>query len=390
MNRSVVIRLIHRLKICSRADLAKATGLKQATITNIVSDLIEAGFVDETGIIEGEKGRRSIGIKLNTSEYKVIGVRLARKYISISVFDMDGTQYYIKQEPIDTLAGPGSAFQKIKELVKCVLKDLKNSTIPGIGLAIPGPFFRKEGRIVLMTEFPGWEHIMIEDEIHSEFGIPIYIEHDANCGVLAEWWYGPHHRDVGTMIYIAAGQGIGTGIMIDGKIYRGSLGTAGEAGHMSIAYDGPKCECGSKGCLELYCSTLAMMKDASNELHKYPNSILNNGISVKSILSALDGKDELAQKVFKKAAWFLGFGLCSLINIYNPDVMIIGDELSQAGSELLDILDDTVRTHVLKDIYKNTKLEISTLPNDSVLMGAGALVIDKVLQNPASMLYFNK
>lgn len=382
MNRSLVIRLLHRMKLCSRADLAKKTGLKQATITNIISDLIKYGLVYETGIIEGEKGRRSIGISLNSTEYKVIGIRLARKYISIGLFDIGGTLYEVKEVPIDTVFGPEVAFQKMKDLIKDFITRVNKGTVIGIGLGIPGPFYRSEGRIVLMTEFPGWERILIQDEIQSLFGMPVYVEHDANCGVLAEWWYGPHHRDHVTMIYIAAGQGIGAGVIIDGRLYRGSLGTAGEIGHMSIAYDGSKCQCGNSGCLEMYCSTIVLINEIRKELKNNPDSILNRECSMKTIAEAIKSGDKLAEKAVFKVAELLGVGLANIVNAYNPDVIIIGDDLIQVGQPLLDIVRKTVKERTLPDINKSLKIELSSFECDPVLIGASALAIERILQNP--------
>lgn len=385
MNRSLIIKLLRKTQVCSRADLAKETGLKQATITNIINDLIDCGLVKETGIIDGEKGRRSIGITLNAGMYKVVGVRLTRKYFSVGLFDIAGTEYIVKTEPIDMVHGSSAAMEKMKSAIKGILEDTKD-TIIGIGVAIPGPFFKKEGRIALMTEFPGWEKISLQDEFSSTFGLPVYLEHDANVGALAEWWLGSNRRDSGTMVYIAAGQGIGAGIVIEGRVFQGALGIAGEIGHMSIAYNGPQCECGNKGCLYQYCSTTALIRDIKSELHNYPESILNKDCSLKSIFNAIETGDELSKKVFEKIAWYLGFGLVNVVNIYNPNVIIIGDEMTKAGPMFLDLIRNVVKEHVLPEIYNNLSIELSSYTNDSVLVGAGALAADRILQRPSLIL----
>lgn len=317
MNRSLVIHLLRQVKVCSRAELSKSTGLKQATITNIINDLINADLVRVTGSIIGAKGRRSIGISLNLEVYKVVGIRLSRKYISIGLFDIDGNKYSSEIVPTDMKLGSDVVLERIKEEVAKLIENINRSNILGIGIAIPGPFIKNKGNITLMAEFPGWENISIQDELESEFGLPTYLEHNANLGALAEWWLGGHTKQMGTMVYVTAGLGIGAGVIVDGKIFKGALGIAGEIGHMSISFDGPKCECGNSGCLEKYCSAIALVRDVKEELKNYPNSILQQDASLAGILEGLKANDELAKKAIKKSSWFLGFGLASILVVEN-------------------------------------------------------------------------
>lgn len=389
MNRSLIIRLLHKNGVCSRADLAKATGLKQATITNIINSFIGAGIVKETGIIEGEKGRRSIGVSLNGTDYKLIGVRLARKYLKVGLFDIEGTLYYKKKVDIKITATPEDAIIIMKSLITDILKNNDNGSILGIGVALPGPFFRQEGRIVLMTEFSGWEKINIQDELSSTFQIPVYVEHDANCGVLAEWLYGAHKNNHGTLMYVAAGQGIGAGIIVDGKLYTGTLGTAGEIGHMSISFDGPKCECGNRGCLELYCSTIALLRKIKKERINFEDSILQEDCTLNDVFDALKKEDKLAKTVVDEVVWFLSFGLASVANTLNPDTIIIGDELSNAGDYLLNSVKCNMKKLLLPQIYENIKIDLSSFDGDPILIGASALAIDSILNKP-SLLFNSK
>ncbi len=384
MNRSLVIRLLRNKQNCSRAKLAKETGLRQATITNIINDFINWGLVVETGIINGEKGRRSIGISLNNKKFRSIGVRLSRNYFSIGLFDLLGTGYSIKEEYIDASAGPDAALKKMKKTInEYIRKNLDKVRILGIGISIPGPYIKSKGRIALMTEFPGWDKILIEGELKLTSKIPIYFEHDANTGALAEWWYGYSRRAKGTLVYILAGEGIGAGIVIDGNLYRGSLGIAGEIGHTSINFNGPVCKCGNRGCLEHYCSTISLVNEAKKELPDYPKSVLNKDLSKSSIFSALKEGDELAEKLVNNATRYLGFGVVNVINTYNPDTIVIGDELTQAGAKVLEIVRNSVRMHTLPDIYKSLHIKLSSLKNDPVLLGASFLALENVLKNPS-------
>jgi N-acetylglucosamine repressor len=383
INRSLVLRLIRRFKVCSRATIAEETGLQQATISKIVSDLIGWGFLKEVGIIEGKKGRRSIGVTLNIEKYKVIGVRLTRNYYTISLFDLFGNPYNISDIKINILDGSKIALESIEKSINKIIEERTEDKIIGIGVAIPGPFLRSEGRIGLMSEFSGWENINLEEELKSISNLPVYIEHDANAGALAEWLAKPKHKMVGTMIYIAAGQGIGAGIIIDGKLFRGSLGIVGEIGHMSINYDGIQCECGLKGCLEQYCSTIAIVRQARNNLKNNPGSILNEDCTLEDISDAVSKNDKYAKEIFEKAAWYLSIGIANVVNCFNPDVIVLGDELIRFGPGLLDYLRSTVKKLILPAIYKELTIELSTFKNDPALIGAGELVIDNILHTPS-------
>jgi len=384
MNRSLLIKLLRSNNVWTRAKLAKATGLKRATISNIINDFLDWGLVIETGILYGEKNRRSIGISFNSDKYRVIGIRLSRNFFSIGFFDLAGVEYSYKLEKIDALAGPDIVLKKIiKEVANLIEKNRQQNKVIGIGIAIPGPYFRNEGRIALMTEFPGWDKISIKNKLKKAFNIPVYFEHDANAAAIAEWWYGTHSRESGTLIFIFVTEGVGSGIVIDGNLYRGNLGIAGEIGHATVKADGPKCECGNNGCLEYYCSTIALLRKVKNELINYPDSILNKDYSLNSIFSAFDSGDELANKVIKEFSKFLGYGIVNVVNSFNPDTIIIGGEIIQGGSKLLEILKNAVKEHLLPEIYNNTILEFSSLESDEVVLGASLIAINKVLQNPS-------
>lgn len=383
LNRSLVLRLIRRLKISSRAIIAKETGLKQATITNIVNDLIQWGLVRESGIIDGEKGRRSIGLTLTNKKYKVIGVKLTRKYFSIGIFDLFGSINNFENVPINRKEGAEVA---LKIMVKYINKLLNNSSgnkIIGLGLAIPGPFFKTENRIAVMSDFPGWENVNLQERMESIFGIPIFIEQDANAGVLAEWLSRPHHKLAGTMVYISVGYGVGAGIIIEGKLFYGSLGIAGEIGHMSINYKGPKCVCGFRGCLELYCSPKAIVKQARKNLKDYPNSLLNKNCNFEAIIDAVNKNDIYALKILEKVVKYLSIGIVNVVNCFNPDVIVIGDEFTRFGSIFLDYLKNEVKKFLNPTIFNNLKIELSNSKKNPSFLGAGNLVIDNILHKPS-------
>jgi len=380
MNRSLVIRLLQRFKSISRVEIAKQSGLNQATVTNIISDFLQWGLVRETGWIAGARGRRSIAVELAGENYIIIGVRLARKYFSVGIFDLSGKCYEKLEKKINLEDKAETVLRSIQDQILQQMKRYNERTIVGIGIALPGPFIKNEGHIALLTETSGWQNIEIIESLQESTGLRVFLEHDANAAVLAEWCFAQNYDVKIPIMCIMAGQGIGAGIMDKGKIFTGDLGIAGEIGHMSINYDGPKCECGNRGCLEMYCSTISIQKDIRARLQEHPESKCRKDSNISEIIEAYKSGDVLAREVVNLAAQYLGYGISSLINIINPGKIIIGDELSKAGVDFLAVILETVKQRVLPKLYDNTQIILSQLDDDTALIGTCMLVIEEALQ----------
>lgn len=380
MNRVLVLSLLRKNSITTRANLAKETGLKRATITNIINDFIKYGIVKEIGFMEGNKGRRSIGITLNGMEYRVIAIRLARQHFTIGLFDITGERYLRKKVEINFMDGSAHAMKLIKAEISKIME--KTNRVISIGFALPGPYLKSENRIAQMSDFPGWEDVNIVKEIEAEFEIPVYAEHDGNASTLAEWWFGNHCTGDAVLLNIIAGQGNGAGIIENGRLFLGGHGVAGELGHTSIAFDGPKCECGNRGCLDLYCSSILLLRNIKEGLKNYPESILNNcELTKDNVANAVQQGDELAVMEVQKAAAYLSYGIVNAINTYDPDIIVVGDEMSKIGGNiLLRTIKNNIQKRVLPSIYKNLEIKLSTL-DDPILQGAMTVAVDNAFQH---------
>ena len=381
INRTILLRLMKKYEMCSRADLAKNSGLQPATVTNIVNDFIDWGLVKETGIINGNKGRRSIGLVLNAEDYVVLGVRITRTYTQIGMFDLVGNVLADTRISLDRMEGPQSALKKIVRKVNEMVNLDNGKKKLAIGVAVPGPYFPDEGKMHKLTEFPGWDDVSINEILCQSIDIPVIIDHDANAGAFAEWWISGNENFHGTTIYLAVGEGIGAGIVTNGGLFRGSYGTAGEIGHASIAFDGPKCECGNRGCLTMYASVLQMMRDIKEKRDDYPDTVLKEEFSFKDVVKAVKAQDELACAELKKISRYLAFGIINIICAYSPDEIIIGDQMSIFGDTLIEEIRKIVNQHTIARFSELTKIKTSELENDSAFLGAGALAIDYVLKN---------
>lgn len=379
MNRYLIIKLLMQLGVCSRVELSKLSGLKQATITNIINDFIKIGLVSEIGSKNGIKGRRSIAISLNSDKYKFIGVRLTRKYISIGLFDIIGKCYFIKKYKFDLNDGVKNTLYIIENAVYDLINQYKNDNIIAIGITLPGPFIRTTG-IISVNEFPGWEKILVEDYFKNIFKIPVFFEHDAKAGVMACWHLNKYSSTNKTFAYIIAGHGIGVGLIVDGKLIRGATGTFGEIGHTSIDFDGPLCQCGNRGCLENYCSTISLYKRINKRLSLGYKSVLELDFEFQDIVSAYKNKDILVVEEVNKSIEYFSIGIVNLVNFINPDIIVIGDEMVHFGDDFLNMLKENVKSKVISDLYNNLEIRLGSEDNDEVLMGASIIAIETILR----------
>lgn len=376
MNRTLIMKLLREQGLCSRANLAKLSGLKKATVTYIVNDFISWGCVKETGLMQGEKGRRSIGITLAEDSYYVIGIRLARRNFKIGLFSINGSLIDMKQRQIEIGQSPDRTMENIIESIHPLVAQAGAHKILAIGMAIPGPFIKQEGKIAVLTETAGWGDMALKEEMQKHFFYPVLMEHDANAGAYAQMWYDKSIDKNSSLIYVAIGQGVGAGIVYDGEILKGDLGIAGEIGHTSIDYDGPLCECGNRGCLETYCSSIVLARNIARKKgveERYGSSdirqLINNG-------------DRDAIDEFRRECRYLGYGLVNLVNSFNPGVIILGDEMSHiSGDLMLKEVNQILKERLLQEVYTNLKIKVSKAVKDSVLHGIGAICINEVLGN---------
>lgn len=385
MNRSAVVKILQQREVCSRADIAKQMGLTQASITKIVAALMEMGIVSEVGSIKGSGNRRSIGLKLNADRHQIIGVKFARHIFAVGVFDISGKIYTQTETEYSLDQDQKSVLSSMKKQIHDMLEKYKN--VVAIGLAVPGPYLQDEGRIAVVTQMPTWHNINFIEEFKDEFNKPFFMVHDGNAGALAEWWFGDHPRPLHTLAYFLVGEGVGSGIIERGSLLLGVQGAASEIGHISVDVHGPHCECGNYGCLELYCSAPAMVEMARQRVPEcFSNGHQQNSDACNAVFEAARGGNQKALEVVREVAEYIGYGCVTLINAYNPDIIVIGDIVSQGGDLLMPTIQEVVKQRSISELRSRVQIKISSLKVDPTLYGAAAIATDKVLQMPSAFL----
>ncbi len=381
MNRTLLLSLLRREKVCARTTLAEHSGLQQATVTHIINDFISWNLVKEIGFLTGMKGRRSIAISLNTDDFAVAGIRIARQNFSVGLFNLRGEAFLIKR--VSILPG-----QKAREIMDMVIREMDalivkfpHLRILALGAAIPGPYNSVKGRISIVTNVEGWDKIALKDELADHFKVPVTIEEHANAAALAQFWYNADTQANDVLVYIAFAQGVGAGIVNKGLLLKGATGSAGEIGHTTIDIHGPRCSCGNYGCLELYCSSITFVRKVNEAMGK------KDELNFHDVVLLVKEKNPIALNLYLEMCDYLSIGVVNVINSFNPQLIIIGDEMAHVEPKLmLERVISKVKERIVPQTLENTKIQLSAYKQDSMVYGAAIIAINNIFENPT--LYF--
>jgi glucokinase len=316
------------------------------------------------------------------SEKYAIGVDLGGTFIKIGIVSREGR--LIRKVSLPTLAanGSGKVISQIKKGIKELISHDKLK-IQGIGIGAPGIVSAKKGIVENPPNLPGWGRVNIGKLIQKEFKLRTFVENDANAAGIGEMIFGAGKK-LDSFVMVTLGTGVGGGIILKRKLLRGEIGSAGEIGHVTIKFDGPKCNCGSFGCVETYVGNNYLVNRVHNELKDHPGSkILElikgdfNLLTPIIIQKAAQAGDEYAASVIKSLGFFLGAGLASAANAFDIGTFIIGGGVAGFGRPLFNSINETIKSRVLKPLKTRIKVHPAKLKNEAGIKGASALVFYK-------------
>lgn len=320
-----------------------------------------------------------------TGDSLALGIDLGGTKILSSVMDGEGKLLSRNQHMTPSAQGQAAVIQAMIESAQGALAEanVTPTELAAIGIGAPGLSNPKTGVIYTSPNLPGWQDVPLKDIFAAELRRPTYIINDANAAAVGELCYGAG-RGARDFVYITVSTGIGGGIIIDGKIYAGSTGTAGELGHMVIDADGPLCNCGNKGCWEMLASGTALANEAKRQIREGASTSLSqlaggaDAINAQAIHKAALAGDELAKKLIARNAYYLGVGLANLINIFNPEVIVIGGGLSNIGDMLLLPAYEEAGRRAFKRPFQDTRFARAELGGDSGVIGAAAYALEEL------------
>lgn len=367
INRQIVLNYVRERGPISRAEIAHETALQRSTVSLIVEELRVDGLIEE---VSGEStgGRPPILLSLRTADAVAIGVDVGTNKTIVATSDLAGR--VLEEESFDTNPDAETTTNQIIERANKLLRR-NNGTIEGIGVSLPG-LVNSDGTELFVPTF-NWRDIPFAKEINAGTGLPVTIDNDANAAALAELWFGrPEIREVRDFILVLVEDGVGTGIVFDGQVYRGENGAAGEFGHMTIGQGAPvACASGSRECWEAFASersALARYKNLSRGLNGAADITFGGLID-----QALRGEGP-ARTALKETAGFLGIGIANLIRGLAPEAVIVGGPIVRSWPVIADDIKTTVETTICRGL-PSTRIIASTLGSEPTLMGAISLVL---------------
>lgn len=381
-NLSLVLNIVRRAGAISRADLVRQTQLSATTVSALVNVLLESGFVVETGIGESSGGRPPIMLAFVYEARHVLGVEMGATHLTAVLMDLHGQIIGRQYQQFATLANPTGSINQITQLLQTIIAAaaINPSHLLGIGLAVPSPLDGKNLDQLSTVIMPQWADYDLKATLQPLFKLPVYLENDANAGVIAEQWWG-RGRDYANLAYIKLGTGVGSGLIVKNEVYRGDGGTAGEIGHTTITSDGPLCRCGNRGCLESFVGAPALIAEVNQ--HRQINGEVAVH-SINDIVAAANQHDPICRQVIDKAGAYLGIAIANLINLFNPGLIVLGGELAAAGNLLLTPVHQAVTQRAMSKAASEATITTSQLGANAIAIGAGTLVIHHAFQ-PANL-----
>jgi glucokinase-like ROK family protein len=359
----------------SRAELARQMDLTRSAISSIIDDLKGKGLVDEIETGPATGGRRPILLAINPRYGYIVGIDMGATHLGIVLTDYSAHVLEEIEHPFLVTDGPNRCLTQIDSHLAELLgqANININQISAIGMGVPGPIVTETGEVSSPPIMPGWDGFPIRNHLEELWQVPVMIGNDAELGALGEWAYGAG-RGENNLVYIKVGTGVGAGLLLDGQIYRGATGFAGEIGHVTIEENGPLCTCGNHGCLEAMAGGYAIARKAREAIEAGRRTQLSaispDNIHAVNVAAAAQRGDLIAQQIITDAGVYLGIAIASMINFLNPTLVVIGGGVSQLGDLLLEPIRKTVMERSLNSAAKVVRITSAVLGRRASSMGA--------------------
>ena len=384
-NSKLVMDVIRRRKNISRTELAKRIGMTQASVTNIVNDLIQRGFLIETGEAESNGGRRPILLDINPNAGYVVGVNLTATALCCIVTDFSANILISENEDVEVERGVHAILDQVIELAKrCIAASgVSKDKILGVGIVSAGPYDYESGVMINPPNFKGWDNVHIKEIVSSALELPVLFEKETPAAALAEYWFGDASRARSLFLISIFDVGIGGSLVLDGRVYHGFKGGAAEIGHMTIDPAGKQCACGNFGCLET-------MADGHATTEHYRRALKLDHLEMQKLgvddISKVDlhflqqraaQGDELCVRELERSANYIGIALQNVIQMYSPDTIVMAGEFVDNSNLLSERIIRTVKGRHYFSHMPEIKIYRSRLGATIFPLGGVALVLQK-------------
>jgi predicted NBD/HSP70 family sugar kinase len=376
-NRDLVIRMIFEHDSISRADIARKTHLTRTTVSEIVSELIEEGFVSEIGVRTSSVGKNPVLLSLIEDSRCIIGIDLAQNQFTGALLNLRGKIYKTISLPINEYKGEEAlslVYDIIDQLVSFVDRPLL-----GIGVGTIGLVDVREGVVINAVNL-GWQNLPLTSLLRDRYHKPVSVLNDSQAAAIGEYTYGKKHPADDDLVVINARHGIGSGIVVHGNLYQGQGGSAGEIGHIVVVpIGGIPCRCGNRGCLETVASVHALINRARSLVSQFPNTKIPHepqNITLNAIDFAFKSGDTLANQLVLEAGRYIGLAVAYMVGILNIQKVVLTGDMTCFGTSWLESIIESMHQFSLSTMSQNTQIELGQLGENGIIMGASAILIN--------------
>ena len=379
-NRRTVLGYIRRNGTATKAGLASVTGLTFMAIKKILAELQELNLIRDGQMESGGMGRKAVSYVINENYRYTIGIHINKFITGIALLNLRGQILAIERYSMDKeFENQNDFVTMLAEAVNRVIEKsgVKRDDILGIGVGAPGPLDCESGVILTPPNMPMLDYLPLKETLEGRTGFPVFLNKDTNVIAFAEYWY-RNNRDCSNLAYVEVDMGIGSGLIIDGKLNVGANCIAGEFGHITIDLNGPLCNCGNRGCLEAMSSGIAVLRMLGEQLENQKDHPLyhkRNALTIEDVFEMTDKKDLLTISILNRSAFYVGVAVSNLINTFDPEMIILGGILIQKYPMYFNIVQDVANQRKVKGAKENF-MAVSVLRENAGVIGAGEIVTD--------------
>jgi predicted NBD/HSP70 family sugar kinase len=369
----------------SRQDLGRATGLSQGTVSNVVGELVEEGLVVEAGLVDSDGGRPRTLLRVDPGYTRVVGVDVGETRVRVEVFDLAMRPLATVEHPLASVRpDPGAVVDQVLDGLNEVLRRaaVQPADVLGVGVGVPGTV-EQGAEATVHAQTIGWEAVPLERMLRTGTELPMYVDNGAKTLGQAELWFGAG-RGVAHAVVTLIGSGVGAAVITDGAIHRGATSSASEWGHTGLVFDGRPCRCGSRGCLEAYVGAEAILDRWRQARGGRPVPGDDEESALAALLAAAP-TSKVAARVLAETAGYLGAGIANLVNLFNPQRIVLAGWAGHAlGAQLLPQIRAAAAERALRHPFGQTTIQLGQLGMDAVALGAATLPVADLLARGAA------
>ncbi|MCK4591505.1 MAG: ROK family protein [Candidatus Latescibacteria bacterium] len=379
----LLLSVIRENQPISRTKLNRITNIRLGTITELVRNLKEDGFIVEKGTEKSLRGRKQSLLRINGERYFALGLEFDAEKIIALLIDLNSQIRKESEAEIGEDKGRESIIKKIASVVFSLCEGIPSEKLLGLGIADPGVVDSKEGISLFSSLIPNWENVPLGTVLNQELKIPVRLIAAPKAKAIAEFRLGAG-KGIDDLLFIEFGPGIACGIINKGKLFHGHNGMAGELGHTHVSDNGTICGCGSYGCLEAIAAMPAIIRKIKESIKAGSESLIKNSedeeITPLQIFQAADKGDKLCLNILSKTVHYLGLGIANAINLFNPEMVIFDKRMALSGGFFLEEIGQVIRRQTLRFATASLKFAVSPLGEEAGPLGAATLILDEFFQ----------